>query len=256
MIPKHIHFFWFSDDPYPENIQRCMESWKVILPGYEIKKWDLSNTPIEGAFAKRALKDKKWAFLSDYARLRVLHEYGGIYLDTDVLFVKPLDELLSNASFWGKDKNGLVEPVVIGALPNNKLVGNCLDRYINGSFSQQDFTPIPQIIAPVFKDNGFELHNETEEIEGNLILTFQAFCPMPFEQAEENPLAYVNENTFAVHLWNAAWFDPFRFFWNGRRKKGWKEIRKVLLSNPFQNKQFYRNVFYHLKCGIFGYPES
>ena len=90
-----------------------MTSWQNHLPDYEIVKWDLTNTPIEGEFAKKALAEKKWAFLSDYARLKILHEYGGIYLDTDVLVVKSFNELLSNASFWGKDINGFVEPVVI-----------------------------------------------------------------------------------------------------------------------------------------------
>jgi mannosyltransferase OCH1-like enzyme len=255
VIPKKIHYFWFSGDPFPENIKRCMASWKNHLPDYEIVKWDLTNMPIEGEFAKKALAEKKWAFLSDYARLRILHEYGGIYLDTDVLVVKSFNELLSNASFWGKDLNGFVEPVVIGTVPENELIGQCLERYVSGALTNEEFIPIPKVIAPVFKKYGFKLNNELESKVENLILNHHAFCPMPFEQADSlDPLSFKTKNTYAIHLWNAAWFDPFRFFWNGRSKKGWQAVWKTIRRKPTQSREFYRNVFYHMKCAIFGYP--
>ena len=256
-INKTIHFFWFSGEAYPENIQRCMESWRRVLPDYEIIKWDLSNTPIEGAFAQQALKDEKWAFLSDYARLRVLHEYGGVYLDTDVLLVKSFDELLDLPSFWGADNQGRVEPVVIGAKPKNELIKACLDVYLDEQLAKVDYTPIPQVISSVFELYGIQPNKSVDVLSKyGKVLSHEAFCPMPFEKAEEDPLSFVTSKSYAVHLWNAAWFDPFRFFWNGRRKKGWKAIWRKIRSNPFQGWKFYRNIAYHIKSQIIGYPKS
>ena len=164
--------------------------------------------------------------------------------------------LLDLNSFWGRANNGMVEPVVIGAQPNNKMIKNCLDVYLKKT-GREDYQEIPLEILPIFKNAGFEKEkSETQHLEDATIYSYEHFCPLPFENADESdPKRFKTENTYAIHLWNAAWFDPFRFFWNSRRKKGWKTIGKIILSNPFQNKQFYKNVFYHLKCGIFGYPE-
>jgi mannosyltransferase OCH1-like enzyme len=248
MIPKKIHYFWFSGDPFPENIKRCMESWKIFMPDYEIIKWDLNNTPIEGAFAEKALAEKKWAFLSDYARLRILHEHGGVYLDTDVLVVKSFDELLNNASFWGRANNGMVEPVVIGSVKDHSTIAACLDIYTSKK-NDLHFKEIPLEILPVFTELGFNIKSAKTQIVGeNIIFSYDYFCPMPFEKAdEENPYSFITKNTYAIHLWNAAWFDPFRFFWSGRRKKAWRAIRKKIISNPLQGWEFYKNVFYHMR---------
>ena len=254
MIPKKIHYFWFSGDPFPENIKRCMASWQNHLPDYEIVKWDLTNTPIECEFAKKALAEKKWAFLSDYARLRILHEYGGIYLDTDVLVLKSFDDLLHKESFWGRANNGMVEPVVVGSIANNKTVKLCLDVYL-GENENAVFQEIPLVISPVFERLGFKMNDPiTQNLGNDVIFSYDHFCPMPFEQADsEDPISFKTENTYAVHLWNAAWFDPFRFFWNGRSKKGWQAVWQTVRKNPFQDRDFYKNVAYHMKCTIFGY---
>ena len=255
MIPKKIHYFWFSNDPFPDNIQRCMDSWKNVLPNYEVIKWDLTNTPIECEFARNAIKEKKWPLLSDYARLRILYEYGGIYLDTDMLVIKSFDDLLDASAFWGRASNGMVEPVVIGAVKNHPTIKACLELYLNKE-NKFLFEEIPLNIRTVFIALGLDENmNFTQQVAENNIYSYDYFCPMPFEQADsEDPISFKTENTYAVHLWNAAWFDPFRFFWNGRSKKGWQAVWKTIRRNPFQPMAFYRNVAYHLKCTIFGYP--
>ncbi len=89
MIPKIIHYCWLSSEPYPEKIQNCIDSWKKILPDYEIKLWNMNNFDINSIdFVKEACSVKKWAFASDYIRLYALYNYGGIYLDSDVLIKK------------------------------------------------------------------------------------------------------------------------------------------------------------------------
>ena len=247
MIPKKIHYFWFSNDPFPENIRQCIDSWEKVMPDFEIIQWDLTNTPVDCDFAQKAMREHRWAFLSDYARLRILHDHGGIYLDTDMLFIKPLDDLLNEQAFWGRANNGMVEPVVIGAVKNHPTVKSCLDLYMNKS--DVEYREIPLEIQPVFRALGFDQANKsTQRVGSNVIYPFDYFCPMPFEQADtKDPMSFRTENTYAVHLWNAAWFDPFRFFWNGRPKKGWQAVWKTVLKNPFQGWTFYRSVLFHLR---------
>jgi hypothetical protein len=248
MIPKKIHYFWFSNDPFPENIQRCMDSWKKVMPDYEIIKWDLTNTPMECDFAQKAMREQQWAFLSDYARLRILYEQGGIYLDTDMLAIKPLGDLLNEQAFWGRANNGMVEPVVIGAVKNHPTIKACLDVYLNKK-TESTYKEIPLEIRPVFTALGLDEDNHsTQHVGANTIYSYDYFCPMPFEQADSlDPLAFKTKNTYAVHLWNAAWFDPFRFFWNGRPKKGWQAVWQTVRKNPFQGCAFYRSVLFHLR---------
>ena len=94
-IPKIIHYCWFGGNPLPDIVQKCIESWKKYCPDYEIIKWDESNFDVNCCdYAKEAYEAKKWAFVSDYCRFYVLNKQGGIYLDTDVELIKPIDNLL------------------------------------------------------------------------------------------------------------------------------------------------------------------
>lgn len=256
MIPKKIHYCWFSNDPLPKVVQQCMDSWKSVLVDYEIVCWNLQNFEVDCDFAKKAFAEKKWAFLTDYARFKIIHEEGGIFLDTDVLMVKSFDDLLGYCSFWGQAENGMVEPVVFGAEKGNKLVVECLAAYLNYNLSD-GFIEIPKVIAPIFIKNGFDLTATGVQHTANAsVFPFDYFCPMPFEKADsKEPWSFITKNTYAIHLWNAAWFDPFRFFWNGRHKAGWRAVFRAVRKKPIQGWSFYRNVAYHLKCTIFGYPK-
>ena len=98
MIPKKIHYCWFSGDKKPVSIERCIESWKRVMPDYEIKEWDGNSFDFDSVlFVKQAIEARKWAFASDYVRLYALHTEGGIYLDSDVEVFKRFD------CFYGRD---------------------------------------------------------------------------------------------------------------------------------------------------------
>lgn len=101
-VPKKIHFCWLSGDPYPVAIAKCVESWKTIMPDYEIILWDRArfDAEIDNRFAREALELRKWAFVADYVRLFALAKYGGIYLDSDVRVYKKFDDLLANGFFF------------------------------------------------------------------------------------------------------------------------------------------------------------
>ena len=97
MIPKVIHYCWFGGNPLPEEAKRCIESWKKYCPDYKIIEWNENNYDVNSnEYMKAAYKEKKWAFVSDYARIDVVYKCGGIYMDTDVELVKELDTFLNN----------------------------------------------------------------------------------------------------------------------------------------------------------------
>lgn len=252
MIPKVIHYCWFSGDEYPSIIKKSIRSWKKILKGYAFKKWDASNTLFDNAFARKAFKEKKWAFLTDYIRFKVLYEEGGVFLDTDVLMIKSFDELLHYSSFWNFANNGMVEPVVVGAKKGNELIFKCKNVYEN--YTETDllnykYVEVPKIITPIFVKNGLKPYQLSSQlIDNNIILSHNAFCPMPFENASLSSYKkYIYKDTYAVHLWNANWIDDeFRFFWNNRWGKGWKIVVKKIINNPFQELSYYRDIIYHL----------
>ena len=139
MIPKIIHLCWLSGDPYPEEIQQCLDSWKKHLPDYEIWLWDTKRFDVNSTlWTKQAFEAKKYAFAADYIRLYALYNYGGIYLDSDVLVYKSFDELLSLPYFIGHDQIGGFEAAVIGAEKGCQWVRNVLDTYENKPFLKED----------------------------------------------------------------------------------------------------------------------
>ena len=103
MIPKIIHYCWFGHNHKTKLVRKCIRSWRKYCPDYQIIEWnednyDISSSPL---FVQQAIQEGKWAFASDYVRLRVVYEHGGFYLDTDVELVKSLDELVYNKIYFG-----------------------------------------------------------------------------------------------------------------------------------------------------------
>lgn len=102
MIPRKIHYCWFGHGEMSELEKKCIESWKRLCPNYEIIRWDEDNFDVNSIqYTQQAYNCKKFAFVSDYARLDIIYRYGGIYLDTDVELLKPLDSLLQEQAFMG-----------------------------------------------------------------------------------------------------------------------------------------------------------
>lgn len=105
IIPKTINYCWFGGKDLPELAQKCINSWKKYCPDYKIVRWDESNFDINCcSYVKEAYQEKKWAFVSDYARFEILYKYGGIYFDTDVELIKPIDDIIAQGSFMGTEK--------------------------------------------------------------------------------------------------------------------------------------------------------
>lgn len=153
MIPKIIHYTWFSNDEMPPKIKECIDSWKKNLPGYELRLWDMESLKeINSVFMNEALEMKKWAYAADYVRLYAVYNYGGIYLDTDVFVYKSFDRFLTDRCFIGKEssihfgKIGTYQGLsshCFGAEKGHPFIKMCLDYYQDRHFITSENTKLP-----------------------------------------------------------------------------------------------------------------
>lgn len=156
MIPKKIHYCWFGGNPIPEKNLKWMESWKKYCPDYEIICWDESNYDIaKNQYMYEAYQAKMWGFVPDYARLDIIYQHGGIYLDTDVELIADLDELLYQYSFAGIDRSWLVSlGLGFGAVQQCDIIRELRDIYDDLRFYDKN-SGINMLIAPEIQKNFF-----------------------------------------------------------------------------------------------------
>lgn len=169
-IPKIIHYFWIGDSPLPEGDKKNIESWKRFCPDYEIIEWNESNYDFNKyRYVREALERKQYMYATDAPRKDVLYQYGGIYLDTDVELLKPLDDLLYHRAFIGIDDGGQVNSGSgLGAVKHNETIKDMLDLYEELSFVKEDgslnsyyntFYETKYLI-----ENGFRIQNQYQKI--------------------------------------------------------------------------------------------
>lgn len=153
MIPKIIHLCWLSGDEYPASIRKCLNSWHEHLPDYEIWLWDTKRFDIHSTkWTEQAFATKKYAFAADYIRLYALYNYGGIYLDSDVMVYKSFNDLLQLPYFIGEDYMHCFEPAIIGAEPYQEWIKCVLDRYDGLEFINPDGSYNMRGLPVVFHD--------------------------------------------------------------------------------------------------------
>lgn len=131
MIPKIIHYCWFGGNPLPPLVQKCIKSWKKYCPDYEIVRWDESNFDISGSplYVKQAYDKKKWAFVSDYVRLWALVNYGGVYMDTDVEVIQPIDRFLRESAFSGFEATDRIPTGIMACEKDHPTFKEWLNEY-------------------------------------------------------------------------------------------------------------------------------
>ena len=131
MIPKKIHYCWFGKNKLPDKAIKCINSWKKYCPDYEIIEWNEDNFDVrQNGYTEFTYDNRKFAFLSDYARLQIVLKEGGLYFDVDVEIIRPLDELLVHKAFFGFETEEYVNTGVgFGAEANNLIVAGMLREY-------------------------------------------------------------------------------------------------------------------------------
>lgn len=206
-IPKVIHYCWFGHGKMSALTEKCIKSWKRYCPDYEIVCWNEENYDFSvNRYAKEAYEAGKWAFVSDYARLKILYDKGGIYLDTDVELLKPLDELVKDGGFMGFDEKGIVATGLgFACEKGNELVGELLKDYDNIPFlkadGSYDTTPCPDRNKETLIRLGMDLACTNQLFMGIRFLPCDYLCPMDYFTGKKT----ITKNTYSIHHYSASW---------------------------------------------------
>lgn len=178
MIPKIIHYCWFGGGPKSEVIEKCIASWKKYCPDWEIKEWNETNFDVTAEpYTKEAYEAKKWAFVSDVARLYAVYECGGIYLDTDVELLQGIDEFCKHDAWYAFETNlNINTGMGFGASQHHGSVKKMLDIYQDRHFikrGKMDFSPCPRGNTEALKDwyPAFQRNGEPQEFDGVRVLS-------------------------------------------------------------------------------------
>jgi len=218
MIPKTMHYVWFSET-IPEKLQGYIDGWQRVMPDYKIIKWNNENFDIHSVkWVEQALENKKYAFAADYVRLWALYNYGGIYLDTDVEVFKPFDDLLNLPYFLGMEySSGIIGTGTLGVEPKLGWIKDCLEYYKGKIFilpnGELSIEPIPHIMLKILgKRYGLkriknikDFDRKSEKIQ---ILPVEFFSPKSFDSEKFT----VAKNTYSVHYFEKSWNPPRKWY--------------------------------------------
>ena len=209
MIPKVIHYCWFGRGEKPKLALKCIESWKQYCPDYQIIEWNEDNFDLtQHPYLQWCYVQKKWAFLSDFARLLILAERGGIYLDTDVEVIRPLDDLLWYDAFFGfEDDAHLNTGHGFGCIPHHPAVEAMAEKYRALIPDAEGAFPImtcPQVNTDALIPYGLALNGQRQTVLGAEILPADYFNPYddPTGRMRKTP------NTYSIHWYGKSWLGP------------------------------------------------
>lgn len=217
MIPKTIHYCWFGGNPLPSSAKKCIESWRIYFPDYEIKEWSEQNFDVNIIpYTRDAYAAGKYAFVSDYARFWVLYHYGGLYFDTDVEVIQGMDDLVKRGAFMGlevdnvKSENSI--PAVAPGLglcvePGNDVYAEILSKFEHLHFylsdgSRNPYTMIP-MVTELLQEKGLVLRDEQQTVAG--ITTYPNEFFNPFDDI--TGVLRKTKNTRSIHWYAKTWAD-------------------------------------------------
>ena len=217
MIPKVIHYCWFGRKPLPDLAIKCVESWRKYLPDYEIKEWNEDNFNVNIVpYTAEAYKANKYAFVSDYARFWILYKYGGLYFDTDVEIIKPIDDIIAKGAFMGCElspdhKGGLIPSIApglgLGVEPGNGIYKEIIDSYTKKhlfNFEGLITETVVGIVTRILKKKELNLDlSKVCSICGITIYPNEYFCPIIAYTGEMR----ITNNTRSIHHYTATWVD-------------------------------------------------
>jgi len=206
MIPKIIHYCWFGRSPKPDLIKSCIQSWKKYCPEYEIIEWNEDNFDVNiCCYTQEAYEAKKWAFVSDFARLYVLYHYGGVYFDTDVEVLRPMDEFLTDSAFTGFESNDSPVTAVMGSEKNLPLFAQLLNYYKASSFINEDgsynMLTNTHIITDIFVNKGMKMNGRKQCVERMTVYPQIFFCPNNFTRIFDKP----SRKSYTIHHFDQSW---------------------------------------------------
>lgn len=249
MIPKIIHYCWYGRGEKSAAIKMCIESWKRFCPDYEIREWNEDNSPMDIRWMRDAYKHRKYAFVADYARFYALYNEGGVYMDTDMLLVRPVDEFLSEKMFLGREDEYNASMGIIGMEKGCEFCKMIMDWYDNTPFDLVKPPIITRFISPQLFQYGFSEVDDTQRLSNGLtIYKSDYFYPIHYSQEFElgNVMDYRKPDTYGIHLWNKSWTDEFKLFEAEEYKLAFAEVRSRLKRTPILPFSYWKKVIKYI----------
>ncbi|MBO5417835.1 MAG: hypothetical protein J6A50_04420 [Clostridia bacterium] len=218
MIPKKIHYCWFGHNEKPEIILKCIESWKKFCPDYEIIEWNEDNIDVHCCpYSSRAYKEKRWGYVPDPLRFKIIYENGGVYLDTDAELIAPIDEYLQHKAFFGyATATEIGSGLGFGGEQGNPFIKTMMDHYFNLPENCR-FQVSTEMETPIFKREYPEFYGDKwlkkDQILGDDILIIWDIWK------------------FEIHHYTGTWQTPLQRIMNKSKFLKWlNKCRKKLLS--------------------------
>ncbi len=212
MIPKKIHYCWFGRGEKPKSVQKCIASWKKNMPDYDIVEWNEDNFDVYmNGYTRMCYEQKKWAFLSDYARLHVVYQNGGLYFDTDVEALKSFDPLLDNVAFFGFETGGTSVPkpknadlnsgLAFGSVASGLALRKMIEEYAPLLDGSHGVIGCPKLNTDALVKLGLNPNGMLQLFDWGTVYPKEYFNPLNNNTGRMD----ITENTFSIHWYSMSW---------------------------------------------------
>lgn len=232
VIPKTLHYMWLGKKPLPEKLETCIESWKAFCPDFEIVRWDETNYDVhKNVFTAQAYDNGRYGFVPDFARLDILYQYGGIYMDTDVEVVCGLEELLYQKAFCGVEKWQVLNfGGCCGAVKGHAGLEPFLEGWGKRRLLREDGTldnlSSGLIDTKIALEAGYQINGENQNVLGINIYTYDYFHPYDYMSG----MMHRTDNTYSIHHFNGGWLDESACASNKKTTRMYEELEKWSLT--------------------------
>lgn len=206
-IPKIIHYCWFGGKPKNDLAQNCIRSWKKFCPDWKLQEWNEDNFDVSAAplYVRQAYEAGRWAFVTDYVRLVGLVEMGGVYMDTDVEVIKPLEKYLHHQAFAGFERIDRVQTGLLACEKGFPLFREFLAHYDTATFLKadgtHDVTTNVEVLTALCVSHGLRLDGSRQEAAGLTVYPKDVFCPVDFDTRKLKK----SRRTAVVHWFSGSW---------------------------------------------------
>lgn len=251
-IPKIIHYCWFGGKPKPRLAEKCIKSWKKFCPDYEIVEWNEGNFDVSTAprYVQDAYRAGRWAFVTDFVRLRALTEMGGVYMDTDVEVIRPLDPYLKHRAFAGFEHIERVQTGLMACEPGFPLFLEFLHYYDTASFlkpdGSHDTTTNVEVLTKLCLDRGLRLNDKYQVVDGLAVYPREVFCPVDFDSKKLKK----TRKTAVIHWFSGSWHTQEELEAEAAEKRRLRREKQSEFRYALGNKIFGEQGYAKLKSFV------